>query len=119
MDFNRYISFFTDPDEIWYLKKSADTTNFSHIYQFLPEECQSIEFLQAYGQLQSEKELSYNGSKYISKLFPEGAVILTDQYLKTTLDGKNEQTSIMNEDDFLSKLEEYFQISLQDLLHQG
>ncbi len=118
VDFNRYLAFFQDADENWLLKKSADTTNFETLYRFALEECQVIEFLQVHAYYQSDPSSPYRDGKFISQLFPEGRVTLTDSALISTLEGKREEVPILNEDEFLSKTEEYFGIKLGDLLEQ-
>lgn len=119
VDFNRYMGLFEDADGNWILKKSHDMSSFSTIYKFSLSETQGIEFLQMHQFYQTDRQSSYKESKLITKLFPEGKLSLTDTSLHGVIEGEQQEEKILNEDAFLSKLEQYFNISLQDLLQNN
>ena len=116
VDFNRYMALFEDADGDWVLKKSHDMTSFSTMYKFSLSETQGIEFLQMHHYYQTDSDSPFISKKSISKIFPEGKVTLTDTMLTGILEGELQEEKILNEDAFLSKLEQYFDISLRDLL---
>ncbi len=118
VDFNRYISLEEDVNGFWELRTSADTTHFQTIYRFRMEEAQTIEFLQMHNYYLEDPASVYRDGKYISQLFPEGRIELMDRVMRHNLNGLREETPIMNEDEFISKLEEYFSIRLTDLLQE-
>lgn len=116
VDYNRYLSFFTDSDDNWHLKSSKDTRQFETMYRFALDEAQLIEFIQMHQFYQRDEKSPYRDGKLITQFFPEGRITLTDKKLVNWMNGIGEEIPIMNEDEFLSKLEEFFGIRLQDLL---
>lgn len=118
VDYNRYIRFEKDIDDFWYLKKSSDTSNFNALYRFKLEEFQLIEFLQVYNSFSIDSTSLPRDKKIISKQTAEGRVTLTDRELTYYRGGQLMEESIKNEDQFFAKLDEYFDLSMTDLLKQ-
>ncbi len=115
VDYNRYMRMQKDPDENWTLQISRDMSNFSTMYGFADKETQYIEFIDKHHFYQKDPSSFYVDSKFVSKWTKEGLLTLTGQQFANT--SANEVGKrIMNEDEFLSKLEEFFHIRLSDLL---
>ncbi|MBV6646925.1 MAG: arylamine N-acetyltransferase [Cyclobacteriaceae bacterium] len=116
VDYTQYFQIVKDHDDRYLLKKSSDASQFETVFRFDLQERQLIEFLSMCRYQQESIDSYFRQHKIVSRLHPDGRVILTDQKLKLRLRGQKEEKSILNEDEFLSKLEEYFGITLQDLI---
>lgn len=115
VDYNRYMRMQKDPDENWLLQISKDMSNFSTIYELAEKETQYIEFIDKHHYYQVDPNSIYVDSKFVQKWTKDGLMTLTGRQIRNT-SSNEEGRSIMNEDDFLSKLEEYYEIRLADLL---
>lgn len=116
LDYNNYYKFETDPDENLILKKSKDNSVYSSIYQFELVSRELIEFLPMCNYHQESKKSIFSQNKLITQLFKNGRITLTDRKLKLELNGELEEKPILNEDEFLSKLEFHFGIDGRKLL---
>ena len=65
---------------------------------------------------QSSPDSYFTQQKLITKLTPEGRVTLTERALKVQALGEKSEVPIMNEDEFLSKLEQHFDIDYRNLI---
>lgn len=115
VDYNRYMRFQKDADENWILQVSQDMSNFSTIYTFAEKETQYIEFIDRHHYYQVNPDSDYVDSKFVSKWTKAGLITLTGRKI-TNISANETGSPIMNEDEFLSKLEEFFGIRLSDLL---
>lgn len=116
MDYTCYWKVDTDPDENLILKMSKDTSYFESKYLFTTEERQLIQFMEMCEYHQSSQDSPFTQKKLISQLTPNGRVTLTDRKLKILEMGEVKESEIMNEDEFLSKLEQHFGISKRQLV---
>lgn len=117
VDYNRYMRMQKDADENWSLQISRDMSNFSLIYEFADKETQYIEFIDKHHYFQVDPDSFYVDSKFVQKWTKDGLVTLTGRQIANT-SANEEGQPIMNEDEFLSKLEEYYHIRLADLLQK-
>ncbi|MEQ9402321.1 MAG: arylamine N-acetyltransferase [Cyclobacteriaceae bacterium] len=115
MDYTTYWKFEKDPDENFLLRYSDDTTVFHTKYRFNTSEKQIIQFMEMCEFHQTSEASSFTQKKLITIKTREGRVTLTDRKLKITRLGETTEMTILNEDEFLSKLEQYFGISWQQL----
>ncbi|WP_370088355.1 arylamine N-acetyltransferase [Ekhidna sp.] len=118
MDYTRYWKFDTDPDENLILKVSKDTSYYESKYIFTLKERQLIQFMEMCDYHQTSPESPFTQKKLISQFTPNGRVTLTDRALKIYDKGEMTESSIMNEDEFLSKLEQHFGITKFQLIPQ-
>lgn len=116
MDVNQYFKFTVDPDGTYFLAKTFDTLHFETLYQFTTKFREPIEFIDRCNFHQSSPLSHFTGKKIITRLTEEGRVTLWDTKLKIIKKGKVTEYSVLNEDDFYSKMEEYFGIKYQTLL---
>ncbi|MFT6866959.1 MAG: N-hydroxyarylamine O-acetyltransferase [Cyclobacteriaceae bacterium] len=116
LDYNNYYKFETDVDENWILKKSRDNSVYSTIYRFDLQAHELIEFLPMCNYHQESDKSTFTQNKLITQLFSNGRITLTDRKLKIELDGILNEKPIMNEDEFLSKLEHHFGIDSRKLI---
>jgi arylamine N-acetyltransferase len=65
---------------------------------------------------QESDKSTFTQNKLITQLFSNGRITLTDRKLKIELDGILNEKPIMNEDEFLSKLEHHFGIDSRKLI---
>ena len=115
VDYNRYMRLQQDVDEHWLLQISNDMSNFTTCYGFSDKETQYIEFIDRHHAYQTDPNSFYVDTKFVQKWTKEGLITLTGHHITNT-SAHEEGRPIMNEDEFLSKLEEYFDIKLADLL---
>lgn len=115
MDYTTYWRFTQDPDENYLLQYSPDTTVFTTKYRFNLEEKLAIQFMEMCEYHQTSPESRFTQGKLISIKTKDGRVTLTDKKLKVLKLGEIQESPILNEDEFLSKLEQYFSISHQQL----
>lgn len=116
LDYNYYYKFETDPDENWILKKSRDNSTYNTIYMFDLMPHALIEFLPMCNYHQESVKSMFTQNKLITQLFRNGRITLTDRKLKLELNGEIDEKPIMNEDEFISKLEQYFHIDGRSLI---
>lgn len=119
VDYVRYFLFDQDPDMNYLLKKSTDTIQFTTLYRFDTSEKQLIQFLPMVRYHESSQESWLHQNKLVFKYTAEGYVKLTEFELTTFLNGELKTQSLMNEDEFLAKLEEYFDINSYSLIHKN
>lgn len=116
LDYNYYYKFETDPDDNWILKKSRDNSTYNTIYMFDLKPHELIEFLPMCNFHQESEKSMFTQNKLITQLFRNGRITLTDRKLKLELNGEIDEKPIMNEDEFISKLEQYFHIDGRSLI---
>ncbi len=115
MDYTTYWRFTQDPDENLLLQFSSNASNFQTKYRFSFEEKQIIQFMEMCEFHQTSEKSPFTQRKMITIKTEDGRVTLTDRKLKLLKLGEKEELPILNEDEFLSKLEQYFGISYQQL----
>lgn len=116
MDFTRYWKLDTDPDENLILKLSNDTSYFATKLLFTLEEKQLIQFIEMCEYHQTSPASPFTQKKLVTMLTSGGRVTLTDRKLKVSELGEVYEYDILNEDEFLSKLEYHFGISPRQLI---
>jgi N-hydroxyarylamine O-acetyltransferase len=116
MDYTRYWKIETDPDENLLLKVSNDTSVFNTKFRFTVEEKQLIQFIEMCEFHQTSPASTFTQKKLVTQLTSNGRVSLTDRKLKIQDLGETRESDIMNEDEFLSKLEHHFGISSHQLI---
>ncbi len=115
MDYTTYWKFETDPDENFLLKYSADASHYRTKYRFNLDEKQLIQFLGMCTYHQTSEDSIFTQRKLITIKTKDGRVTLTDRKLKVLELGETTESDILNEDEFLSKLEQYFSIGYHQL----
>lgn len=116
MDYTKYWRFSQDPDEKYLLQVSNDASHFETIYHFDLVPRQMIEFMGMCEYHQTSKDSYFTSDKIITKLTVDGRVSLTGKKLKINSFSETSESDILNEDEFLSKLENHFDISYQQLI---
>ena len=116
MDYLDYWRFSTDPDENLILQQSDNYSTFYSKYQFTLQEKQPIQFMERCEFHQSSRDSPFVHQKLITRLTPDGRITLTDRTLKINSLGEASETEILNEDEFLSKLQHHFNIGFKQLL---
>ena len=117
MDYTRYWRLENDADENMLLKLSTDTTSFENRTLFTTDERQLIQFMEMCDYHQHSPDSMFTQKKLITKLTGTGRVTLTDRNLIINELGEKSEFPIMNEDEFLSKLEHHFGITFQQLTY--
>lgn len=117
MDHNRYFRLETDPDGIYYLRRTNDTLNFQTVYRFEVKAREPIEFLDRLNYHQSDPQSRFTGHKFVTCLTPDGRTTLTDRELMIAEKGEVRRWPVLNDDDFYTKMEECFGIEYRTLLH--
>lgn len=115
MDYTTYWKFETDPDENYLLKYSSDASTYYTKYKFVKDKKQIIQFLNMCEYHQKSAESRFTQGKLITIKTAEGRITLTNKKIKILNKGETTEDSILNEDEFLSKLEQYFKISYRQL----
>lgn len=115
MDYTTYWRFDKDPDENLLLQFSSNASRFQTKYRFALEEKQIIQFMEMCEFHQTSEKSPFTQKKLITIKTEDGRVTLTDRKLKLLKLGEIEELSILNEDEFLSKLEQHFAISYRQL----
>ena len=118
LDYTRYYRFEIDVDGFWHLKVSSDNSHFSTYFQFRFIANSPIEFIPRCNWLQENVQSWLHENKFITQLFKEGRITLTDRKLTIQQMGEQKEIDIFNEDAFLSQLEQHFGIKSSDLLRQ-
>ncbi len=118
LDYTYYYKFETTPDQEWVLKSSKDNSAFCSEYKFLLQPRELIQFIPQCNQMQDDTDSKNKKAKIVSQQFHEGRVTLTDRVLTKQLFGETTKKNILNEDEFHSKLDEYFQIDYRQLINQ-
>lgn len=116
LDYNNYFRFEHDPDQNWILKQSVNNSAFDSIYRFSLEPKEMIEFIPRCNFHQESMDSHFCQHKMISQQRTNGRISLTERLLKEELLGEIKETPILNEDAFLSKLQQHFGIGLRDLI---
>lgn len=116
VDFTTYWRFDQDPDENHLLKYSFDASNYTTKYRFDLKERHIIQFLEMCDYHQTSPESMFTNKKLITIKTKDGRITLTDKKIKITALGAVSEYPILNEDEFLSKLEQYFSIKRAQLL---
>ncbi len=115
MDYIDYWRIVKDPDENFILQQSNDSTVFYSKYLFTLEERYPIEFIGRCEHHQTSRESQFTQQKLITMVTEKGRVTLTNKKLRINALGKTEETDISNEEEFLSKLQHYFNIGFEQL----
>ena len=118
MDYTDYWRIVTNPDEDLILQQSEDYAVFHSKYLFTLEEKQPIQFMERCDYHQTSRESHFAQQKIITKLTERGRITLTERKLKVTSLGELTETELMNEDEFLSKLQHHFGIGFRQLLRR-
>lgn len=116
VDYTKYWRFHQDPDENWILQVSNDAQVFDTKYLFTLKSRELIEFMEMCEYHQTSRDSIFTQSKYVTKPTHDGRIVLTDTHLKITTLGTEEESSILNEDEFLAKLDQHFGISFRQLI---
>jgi len=116
IDYTKYWKIETDADERLILKESSDTSTYKSTLRFTLEEKQLIQFMEMCEYHQNSPESTFTNKKLVTKLLPNGRVTLTGRKLKIHDLGESKEIELMNEDEFLSKLQHHFGISFKDLI---
>lgn len=115
MDYSDYWRFIIDPDDNFIMQNSADASTFHSKLLFNTDEKQIIQFMEMCDHHQNSPLSPFTQKKIISQLTPNGRITLTDKSLRILELGQTQEIELMNEDEFLSKLEHHFGISLKQL----
>jgi len=117
LDHNRYYKIEKNINDDYFLKRSKDQVHFDTFYKFRREPLKMIQFLEINDRHQDHPDSYFVKNKIISKYDKSGGrITLTDRKLKLYIEGKLEEVDILNEDEFLSKLDQYFGIKASDLV---
>ena len=118
VDYARYFKLEKDPDDFFLLRKSSDAVQFETLYRFEVQEKQLIQFLPRLNYSRESIKSVFKQQKLVSKFFAEGYLRLTDNRFQSLLEGQTQDKVLMNEDEFISVLEQHFNITRRDLLQQ-
>lgn len=116
MDYTDYWRLIVDPDEIYFLQVSSDSNSFITKYKFEPKEREFIQFIDQCENHQTSPTSPFRQKKLITRLTENGRITLTDRQLKIMELGVSTETPILNEDEFISKLDQHFGISYHQLI---
>ncbi len=116
MDYTKYWRMTQDPDENYLLQVSNDASHFTTVYQFDLVPRQMIEFMGMCEYHQTSPDSFFTGKKLITQLTETGRITLTDRTLKIHELSTSTEIEILNEDEFLSKLNEHFGICYKQLI---
>jgi N-hydroxyarylamine O-acetyltransferase len=119
LDYTRFFKLVSDEEGNWILQKSGDMVSYKPICKFTLEAKKSIEFLDQNDWYQDHADSELTKGKIIGILTQRGSIKLTDRILTIKLEGEEKEIEITNEDAFLSNLEQYFQINIDDLMDQS
>ncbi|MEQ8712855.1 MAG: arylamine N-acetyltransferase [Cyclobacteriaceae bacterium] len=112
LDYNRYFKFEQDPDENYILLMSKEGVYYERKYVFSLKTQEYIQFLDMCDYHQTDSDSPFRKKKMITIATKSGRITLTDQLLKTTHLGEETETKLLNQDEFYSKLEHHFGITL-------
>lgn len=115
IDYTTYWRFEKDEGENFLLRYSHDNSTYITKYRFGIEMKQPIQFLEMCEYHQTSSETLFTKKKLITIKTKDGRVTLTDKKLKVLELGKLSEYPILNEDEFLSKLDQYFGIKYHQL----
>lgn len=118
LDYNQYFRFEQDPDENYLLKKSSNSIEFQQVYQFDLKPKEIIQFLERFHFYYESPESPLKQQKLIFQHTTSGKVQLTDNLLIHESMGDIVKTAILQEDDFVAKLQEYFKLDYDLLFRQ-
>ena len=116
MDYTDYWRFVEDPDENLLLQVSNDASVFDTKMLLTTDAKEIIQFMEMCDYHQTSPASPFTQKKLVSQLTPEGRVTLTDRNLIVLALGETMETPILNEDEFLSKLQHHFNISYKQLI---
>lgn len=112
MDYNRYYRIDTTIDDEYVLFGSDNSFDYEAKYLFTKDVRQFIEFIDMCHYHQTNKKSHFKKKKLITQVTPQGRITLTDDKFITTIAGKKEEQPILNQDEFLVKLDQHFGIKL-------
>ena len=117
LDQLRYFRFELSINGEYFLTQSDDQLLYKIYYKTDLQERKHIEFLAINEKHQYDSESFFMKNMCISKLNQYGArIILNGRKLKIS-HGRKKEITLLNEDDFVAKLEELFGITQNDLIH--
>ena len=112
LDYNRYFKFEQDPDDNYILLMSSEGVDYKQKYIFSLEPKEYIQFLEMCDYHQTDLASPFRKRKLITIATKSGRITLTDGTLKTTHLGEETEMPLLNQDEFYSKLEHHFGITL-------
>ncbi|UXX80234.1 arylamine N-acetyltransferase [Reichenbachiella carrageenanivorans] len=112
MDYNSYYKIDRTIDDEYILLGSDNSFDYEAKYLFTKETRQFVEFIDMCQYHQTNKNSHFTKKKLITQATPQGRVTLTDDKLITIIAGKKEERPILNQDEFLVKLDQHFGIKL-------
>ncbi len=119
LDHTTYYKWEVDPDDHFLLRKSSNGTTFSTLFRLTQDQFQFIQFLDVNTRLQEDPESSLRREKYISILSENNIrYILTDTRFQIIHGSQTQSIDITSNEEFYSKLEEFFQLKMEDVLSQ-
>ncbi|MEQ9285846.1 MAG: arylamine N-acetyltransferase [Cyclobacteriaceae bacterium] len=113
MDQNKYYRITELVDGNFMLQSSTDSMVFKDEYMFSKRQHQFVEFIAMCQYHQTSPRSHFTQKKIITQSTPDGRITLTDKKFIRTKMGKREETTILNDDEFLVKLWENFAIKLK------
>lgn len=117
LDNTRYYRFDFDPDDNVILEVSKDASTFKKFYVSDLKPTHFIEFLDVNNKHQEDANSYFRQQKIVTKISELGErTTLTDRKLSYTEGGELFEFDILNEDEFLSKLEQHFNIPSSSLI---
>lgn len=116
LDYNRYFKFEQDPDDNFILLMSSEGVDYQQKYLFSLESREYIQFLEMCDYHQTDLESPFRKKKMITIATKSGRITLTDQSLKASHLGDKTETTLLNQDEFYSKLEHHFGITLPRMI---
>ncbi len=117
LDYDRYYVIEKNIDDEYLLKRSKDQLHYETFYKFRKKELKLIQFLEINDRHQDHPDSYFVKNKIVSRLDAEGGrIVLSNKKLKLTTGGETQEIEILNEDEFLSKLDQYFGIKSPDLI---
>lgn len=108
MDFQTYYQISKNIDDVYVVKQSKDTIEYSNQYEFKNEARSLIEFVDMCQFHHKNPESHLVKRLYVHQSKSNGQLVITNTQLTIELDGKTEKVPIHNKDDFEAKLSQHF-----------
>ncbi len=118
LDYNQYFRFVKDPDNRFILQISGDGLDFRNVYLFDLAPKELILFMERFKWFQESPESPYAQGKIVFQYTKDGKVLLTDHSIQIVEAGGEINLPILHDDDFASKLKEYFGLDYDQLFHE-
>ena len=113
MGYNRYFRIDDLPDGSFVLQSSNDSFSYKKEYVFSKKQHQFVEFIAMCQYHQTSPKSIFTQNKLITQPTKDGRLTLTDSKFIIMKMGKKEELPILNDDEFLVKLWEHFNIKLR------